>query len=256
MFRRTIATLLFFTGTFAACAQHAGDVWVARDSLGQLKVAPSGFQPNQSYASLGPANGPIFFGWADNDPGFDRLVAPDPNSDTWSLESGVQVWLEVVAVEPAFQLIDAGWNYLDTPGEDTLLGNANLHVHNTLLIDSTHPQYNPNQCVWDATFFLRDEGSTSYADSLPFTFHFTNVPWGPGQTPPSLPTGDFDGSATVDAEDYPACEICLAGPDVRPAPDDPAITTCEVDCANAFDFDVDLDVDLSDLAAFQAAFGT
>jgi hypothetical protein len=46
----------------------------------------------------------------------------------------------------------------------------------------------------------------------------------------------------------------MGGPQHRPSPDDPEITTCEVDCYNAFDFDDDMDIDLMDFAGFQTVY--
>jgi len=66
--------------------------------------------------------------------------------------------------------------------------------------------------------------------------------------------GDFDEDRDVDTADHAAFAVCLSGSEVRPQPADPTVTTCEVDCHNAFDFDDDLDTDLLDFAEFQIVF--
>ena len=57
--------------------------------------------------------------------------------------------------------------------------------------------------------------------------------------------GDYDGDGNVDLDDYASFPGCLSGP-ILPAPAGL--------CRDAFDFDVDLDVDLADFGEFQAAF--
>jgi len=235
-------------------AQHDGDVWVGRTGDGQLAISPDGFIPEISYHALAKVDGPVFWGWTDNDPGFDGITDPDPEHDLYPLEPGCEIWLEVVLVDPAFRLIDGGFQILDEPGEATLLGGHTLHVHNTWHIDSTDHDFDPFQCVWQGAFVLLDLGSTGYATSDPIAFSFSNVPWGPASDPPVPATGDFDGDEDVDLTDHAALLACLAGPTQRPDPDDPGVTTCEVECLNAFDFDEDLDVDLLDVAEFQTVF--
>ena len=228
-----------------AYAQHEGDVWVGRSADGQLTLSPQGYVPELNYKALSPVSG-LLKGWSDDDPGFDRITTADPENDIYPLGPGCAIWLEVVEMEPAFRLIDAGFQILEDPGDDTYLGGYDLHVHNTWHINSVDPAYDPQQCVWHATIVLRDDGSTGYADSRELTFSFTNVPL-------RAADGDFDENGEVDLEDYTALVECMAGEGVLPGPDDPAVTTCEVECLNAFDFDEDRDVDLMDFACFQAS---
>lgn len=58
-------------------------------------------------------------------------------------------------------------------------------------------------------------------------------------------SGDYNGDGIVDAADFAELHGCMLGPGVVIA------AAC-----NAFDFDGDVDVDLSDVAAFQIVFGT
>lgn len=256
---RLVAALVTLVTTGAAAsAQHSGDVWVGHTSGSRLAVSPAGFVPGANYYTLTPVSG-LLEGWSDNSPGFDRITAPEPEHDVYPLEPGCAIWLEVVAIDAALRLIDGAWQILDAPGEATYLGDHTLHVHNTWHVNSDDPAFELDQCVWRATFILRDDGSTGYSTSKPFTFNFTNVLWGPALEPPEWASGDFDLDVDVDLDDFDAFAVCMNGPAFFADPDDPMITLCEVDCVNAFDFgedhdEVDLDVDLADFAAFQATF--
>lgn len=245
--------------SLTAVAQHGTDLWIGRSAAGQLKVSPSGFKPAHRYAPLGAVQGPFLYGWSDDIPGFDRVVSAEPAADVLPMQSGAAISLELLSVDPALRAIDGAFQILDAPGESTYLGGSSLHTHIIWHINDQDPAFDANQCVWHFTAFLRDDGATGYADSSPFTVAFTNVAWGPGHTPPLFATGDFNADGHVNLEDANALVVCLHGPGQTPAPDDPAITTCEVECLNAFDFgdsldEVDLDVDLADVAQFQTLF--
>lgn len=240
-------------------AQHSGDVWIGRTSGDQLGISPAGLVPEQHYYTLSPVSG-LLNGWSDNSPGFDRITSDDPEQDFYPLEPGCAIWLEVVTMDPAFRMIDGGFQFLDTPGDATYLGDHTLHVHNTWHINSDDPVFDPNRCVWRAVVILRDDGSTGYAPSAPCQFNFANLPWGPGLDPPVWADGDCDEDEDVDLIDFAAFCACMNGPGHFPAPTDASCALCEVECANAFDFgeshdEVDLDVDLADFAAFQSTFG-
>lgn len=243
-----IACVVLLFGAQAAQAQHQGDVWIGRSADGQLKVDARGYIPEDNYHTLNAVNGPLFWGWSDNSPGFDRIVQDDPQNDIYAMEPGAAIWLEIVAIDAPLRLIDGAFKILDTPGEETFLGGHTLHVHHTWHVDSTSQAYDPDQCVWEATFVLHDEGSTGYTSSEPFTFHgFTNV------LLQDL-DGDFDDDLDVDTDDFAAFASCMDGSGSIPNPDDPTITTCEVECINAFDGDDDRDVDVEDFAEFQVYF--
>lgn len=64
------------------------------------------------------------------------------------------------------------------------------------------------------------------------------------------PPGDITGDGHVDLADHLLLADCLAGPGVAPQP----TKTSAQDCLDAFDADVDSDVDLADFEGFQAEF--
>ncbi len=229
-----------------AHAEHMGDLWVARTSSGQLAISPMGLTPDDNYLYLIPVNG-FLNGWSDNDPGFDRITSDQPAFDLYPLETGSSIYLEVIEMDPALRLIDNAFVIIHDPGDTTYLGGSNLHIHNTWHINSDDLEFDPTQCVWEATFVLFDTGPTSYTDSTAFTLLFTNVEL-------EEPDGDFDDDGVINGEDHTAFYTCLAGPETRTNPSDPTVTTCEVECVNNFDFDADLDVDLEDAAAFQEMY--
>jgi hypothetical protein len=177
------------------------------------------------------------------------VTAADPDHDVYHLPGSVDIWLEVVEVDPAFQVVIFGAppRFLKWPGDSVRLGGSSLHSHLPWHINIDDPAYDPAQCVWHATFILRDAGASGLQPTAPFTFNFTNVAL-------LALEGDFDDDGDRDLDDVAALAACLDGPGRIPQPNDPAITTCEVECMNAFDFDDDWDVDLADFAAFQQVY--
>jgi hypothetical protein len=241
-----LMTVWLAAGTVSA--QHNTDLWVGASDA-RVALSRAGLIPGSVYHPLSRS---FFPGWSANDPGFERVTVMQ--GGVGPLPGSAQIWLEAVDLDPAFIVIDNTFKVLDSPGDMTLLGGADLHTHLTWFVDETDPGFDLGRCVWEATFTLVDTGS-GLRDSLPFTLLFTNVPVRGGSFPP-IPTradGDFEEDGDVDAWDHAAFAECGAGPDRRPAPDDPAITTCEVRCFNAFDFNDDLDVDLADYAELQNA---
>ncbi len=233
-------------------AQHTTDIVIGQ-SGGSLALSPTGFIPGSDYNPLFRVD-TFLHGWSNANPGFDhaRVTAGGvaPLSGTT-----VRVELEVVALDPALVAFGPNLTYeLNSPGDRGLLGGSALHVHLTWFIDEEDPGFllDLDKCVWEGTFKLVDTGS-GLGSSPPFTLLFANVPVRGGEFPPT-PTpasGDFDGDHDVDGEDLMAFVVCISGPELRPEPADPFVTTCEVDCYNAFDFDDDLDIDLADFAVFQ-----
>ncbi len=68
---------------------------------------------------------------------------------------------------------------------------------------------------------------------------------------PAAAKGDWNADGNVDLNDYVAFEDCLGGPALPPQPGQ---EECGNVCLEAFDFDLDDDVDAADFGAFQELF--
>lgn len=237
--KKIMALFFFIACPSLALGQHEGDIIVGRTSQGQL--VRSGFDSDE-WIVLAPVSG-LLRGWTGTEPGFDRLDAEHPSNSQFPLVHGARINLELIAADPAIRIIDNAFGIVDAPGEAALLGDHALHTHVTWHVNSAHPAFNPGQCLWRATFRLRDEGHTHYAPSEPFTLQFVIVA-------PRQADGDFDENGQVNDADHMAFVDCLGGMDRYPEP----TATCDLKCLNAFDFDADGDVDLADAAEFQSAF--
>lgn len=194
--RISLFNLAFVFLVRSAYAQDPGDVWVGRSDAGQLKIA--GFPVANDAIPLAPSEG-LFNGWTDTEPGFDRILTDDPANDLFTLEAGAQISIVVVAIDDALRAIKpVTFEILDDPGDQTLLGNENLHIHLTWHINSDDPEFDPGQYLWNATFKLIDTGSTGYADSDPFTMHFMNIECLPGDVNADAVVDEADVGAFVD----------------------------------------------------------
>lgn len=222
----------------SASAQHDVDVWVGRTSTGQLAIG--GADVSQPIPLL-PTSG-LINGWADNDPGFDRVVTAQPANNLFTLASGADISLRLVSVDPAFRVIDNSFSILEWPGDETYLGDHLLHTHLTWHVNADDPNFDPLRCLWEATFILLDDGSTNYRDSAPFTLKFTLSFAGQAN-------GDFNENGFVDLEDAGLFNDCMTGPL------NPTGPTCQSVCLGVFDFDRDGDLDLLDFAELQDDFG-
>jgi hypothetical protein len=248
---------MLLTATALATSTTRGqdplDMWVGK-SAGKVALSPAGFIPGSAYNPLFRVDQSFLHGWSNANPGFDH--ATSSVGGVSPLTSTVQIQIEVVALDPALVAFGPAFSYtLESPGQRGLLGGADLHTHVTWFIDEDDPGFDPGQCVWAGTFKLVATAG-GLQPSLPFTLRFANVPVRGGEFPPT-PTpasGDFDEDSDVDGEDAAAFAACSGGPQRRPAPDDPTITICEVDCFNALDFDDDMDIDLADFADFQMEY--
>lgn len=188
---RSIACLVAGASSCVALAQHAGDVWVGRtDSANPpISIHVGGFDTN-NLVVLPPVNG-ILHGWSNNSPGFDHLVNAVPAQNLYPLQSGANIWFQVVKFDPAFRVIDNGFNILDQPGQQTSLGTETLHTHLIWHINSQDPAFDPNKWLWSAKFKLIDTGSTIYLpDTL--TMKFSIVPCIPGDTNNDGSINQFD----------------------------------------------------------------
>lgn len=230
---KTITTfVVVLTITASVNAQHAGDVLVGRSAANQLRVSPAGsggYIPDANIKVLPPVSG-LFNGFSDNNPGFDHIVADMPGIDFLTLQSGTQVRLELVSVDPACKAVTASFAVIDVPGERALLGGNLLHTHLTWLVQSDDPAYDPLRVLWRATFKLVDTGSTGYSESAPFTFYFASV---------ACTRGDCNADTVVNAADIQSfTDIVLS----------PASKTAAQRCSA--DLDKDGYVTLNDVPAF------
>lgn len=157
-------------------AQHEGDIDVARTQGNKLVIGD--WNPATDFILLNPVSNPILqiFGFAAGDPGFDYLRSfEEVPPNLLALQSGAEIWVEVVALHPAFRVIGPGGTpILDQPGERVLLGGATLHEHLTWHANSQDPDFNPAETEWTATFKLVDEGTTAYSDSDPIILRFVS----------------------------------------------------------------------------------
>lgn len=235
-------------------AQHNTDLWIGVSGGSVAWQPDGGLEPGSVYHPLDPVDS-FLHGWSENDPGFDHNTVASGGIGV--LPSGAEIWLEVLSLDRTLFVIDNAFEVLEFPGDATFLGEEDVHTHLTWFVDLDDPRFDPEQCVWEGTFKLTDEGG-GLGDSASFTLLFANVPVRGGGFPPNpeLATGDFDDDQDIDLDDAKALSVCTNGPGVRPTPSDPDVTTCEVDCHNAFDFDDDLDIDLLDFAEFQVIFGS
>ena len=198
---RLLAFVLGLAATGHALAQHAGDLWVARNSADQLAL--TGFDYADQWVVLPETSG-LLSGWADNAPGFDRLITEVPAAGLFRLASGADIWLEVVALDPGLRIIDNSFQVLEVPGQQTRLGNHLLHTHLTWHINMDDPAFDPQQTCWEAELLLFDAGSTNYADSPVFTMTFCNVDCLPG---------DVNADGSVDFFDIDPFVTRLVAPD-------------------------------------------
>ena len=112
---------------------HVGDLGVARSLSGQLQV----FNYSGEQILLPPVDGPLLFGWADNDPGLDHLEADEPEHDLYVLQIGAQIRIECVSIDPAFKVRSSNLaEMIDEPGDGLDVGDHELHEHLVWHIDS------------------------------------------------------------------------------------------------------------------------
>lgn len=228
----TISLLIAFAAPASAPAQHNVDVWIGRTADGNaLNLGGRVFDIERAHL---PYVDGLLHGYADNVPGFDRVITPDPNHNLYALENGAMIWLEVVAAPPDFHIFTDTWVEV-FPGDTVYLGDAYLHVHYTWWIDIDSLDHDPNDWVWPVTFILHDQGAPAYASTPPFTLEFTNVA--------NCRPGDIDDNGIVDYFDIQAFLDTLGGSGDRR-------TRCSADCNG------DNDVDYFDIKPFIDLLGT
>lgn len=215
-------------------AQHAGDVWIGRNAAGQLKIdAVHGF--NTLNVVVLPATDPPG-AWSSNNPGFDKIATAYPEIDLYTLDSGHDVWLEVISIDAgSYVVVPPSGAILDAPGDRARLSSGSLlHKHLLWVVDGEDPGYDPSQCVWNMVFILRDLGTTGYTASAPFTLHFATH---------TVVRADLDCDGDVDGSDFGLFASCFNGT---------GSAVSDV-CRNA-DLDDDGSVDGVDFGLFSACF--
>ncbi len=206
-------------GAASASAQPHDDILIGRSAAQALRVG--GLLSSTDFVVLPP--GPL--GWADNDPGFDAVSVADTAADLYPLQSGAEIYLELVSTEPAFRAISPAFEVLDQPGERAYLGDSALHTHLTWNIWSADPQFDPQKVVWHPVFRLVDLGTTAYASSQTFSIRFA-----------TRLAGDLDQDGDVDESDL-------------------GILLGAWQSGSAGDVDLDGDTDEADLGALLANWG-
>jgi len=148
---------------------HEGDFAVAHTAAGQLTID---FDFSERI-ELPPVDA-LLQGWAHDDPGFVTLDMDEPDEDVFGLDSGANVVLETVSIDPVLKI----WNpdLLDAPGEQLILGSPEFHTHVIFHIDSTDAAFDPQTAEYQLSFRLLDNGTTGYATSQTFVASFVPVP--------------------------------------------------------------------------------
>ncbi len=167
------AVLAGITAGPAFAHQHEGDVIIGRSASGQLR-----FEADLDEPRLLTAVNRLLKGWAADEPGFEALLEDEPDEGFYRLAPGAQIWLEGILLDPALKARNPlnPLLVIDSPGDQLLLGDQELHDHVIWHVDSLDAGYDPLQTVWQGTFRLVDKGTTGYAASEPFSLSFTTVP--------------------------------------------------------------------------------
>ncbi len=157
-------------GIAVAHEHHEGDFVVARSPGDQLILNEEDGRHVDEPIDLTPIPpGGLVEGWSEDDPGFDHQH--EDEAGYLALESGAEIWLQIVSLDPALKLISDNIPY-DEPNDLIYLGDHEIHKHMTWWVDSEDAGFNPTQGAWFGTFELIDEGMTGYGDSSPFTLEF------------------------------------------------------------------------------------
>lgn len=265
-----LAALLCVTFPTLARAQHEGDLFVGRSGDGRLLLdTVHGHDPDAEVVLLPEIDPtPLVSGWSLDDPGWDHVLTDDPARDVYRLEVGADVYAYIVAMDPGFRIGLSLFDWRSEPLSEQdrwiWLGDHELHEHydwNIYDQDFCFTCFEPApppECatdppdvdchqkkVWLCTVILKDEGTTQYEDSEPFTLMFTNDP------DFVLKLGDIDLNGAVDLADFATFAVCYGL--TLPVPPG---GNCSPREAVASDLDGNGQIDLSDFATFAVNFGT
>lgn len=159
-----------------AFAHKEGDLNIGRSAAGQIRVE---YAPDLFPFSLPPSPEPELTGFALDDPGFFSIDADEPDEDLYRLAAGAVIVMEIVSIDPALKAWTPFLTALppiDDPGEQWTIGPVPFDEHAWWNIDTSDPDFDPDQTAWSATIVLKDIGPTGYADSDPVTLTFTPEP--------------------------------------------------------------------------------
>jgi hypothetical protein len=253
-----------------APAQHEGDLFVGRSGDGQLVLdTVNGHDPWTEVVVLPEIEPtPLVSGWSLDDPGWDHVLTDDPSQDVYHLEVGAEVYAYVTEMDPGFRIGLSLFDWRTEPLSESdrwvFLGDHALHEHydwniyDQDLCFTCFEAAPPAECatdppdvdchekkVWLCTIVLKDQGTTQYEDSEPFTLMFTN------DADFVLKPGDINLDGAVDLADFSTFAVCYG---VR-LPLEPG-GSCSPRDAVASDLDANGEVDLSDFATFAFNFGS
>ncbi|MBI1826371.1 MAG: hypothetical protein HY287_15600 [Planctomycetes bacterium] len=175
-------------GGVVAGTGHEEDTVIGHNAAGQLETIIGSPGLNE----LPPVNS-FLHGWANDEPGNKTPAEDNPANDFFTLAPGAIINLRLVSIDPGFKVWSPGFTTaLTTPGSSFILGGSDFDTHGTFHIDSTNPNFDPNKTDYAVTFRVVDTGTTGYAESAPFTLHFTPVP-----EPMTLAMLSFGAVATI-----------------------------------------------------------
>lgn len=169
----SLATLLIPTHTAAIAGPVELDVVLGVNAANQIVFEPFDFGLIALDAFSDP---PIPFlpeeGFIGDNPGW--LAGEEATlGDLLPLDPAANLSVEFLNLSAALRAYEASGGNEITVGEFLPLGGPQFDVHPLWVIDSTSPQFNPNQTEWDGTFRIVDLGTTAYAPSDVHTFRFT-----------------------------------------------------------------------------------
>jgi len=158
---------------FAEDRHEHEDMVVGITGGGQLTIE---FEHFGEAHGLPPVNGPLLYGWSGDDPGFGHLEAAEPGEDFYTLQAGVDVLVEIVAIDAGLHVYAPGYTSELGVGDSASLGAETLHSHLGWFINANDPGVDPDLYDYSVTFRLNDGGTTGYATSGDYTLTFVPEP--------------------------------------------------------------------------------
>lgn len=174
MNRSTVSTVVMLTcaaGTALAQPHHDDDYAVGVNGAGQLAI--EGDFDEAAY--LPPFSDSGINGWFGDEPGFASLDVDEPDEDFYMLDTGADIYFELVSLDPAFKVYDPFFSPM-SPGDSFAFGGHEFDEHPFWHIDSDDAAFDSNQEIWNVSWRVVDLGNTGYGDSPVYTSQFTNIP--------------------------------------------------------------------------------